>query len=210
VPAAVPVVSEDEERPEHGALRGPVERPDKPAVEARGGGGEAEHDDDVAQHVAHGAPGVLDPAVLGYGRADLRQPEWRGRPGVEFGAVGGRRGYLLSLRVNAPLVLLDGGGEVGRRGDAERPVAVDGRGHGPARPRGERGGRRRRNGAPTGAQAERREAAALGEDEPSHWRRRLRRQQQLDGGEIGWQVLSPPPSSPPPLPCTGGIFCVRG
>jgi hypothetical protein len=166
---------EDEESPEHGALRDPVKRPDEPAVEARGGRGEAEHDDDVAQHVAHGAPGVLDPAVLGDGRADLRQPEWRGRPGVESAAVGRRRCLRLpSLRVDAPLLLLDGGGEAGRRRDAERPVAVDGPGHGPAQPHGERGGRRRRIGASAAAQAECREAAELGEDEPSHWRRRLR------------------------------------
>uniref|UniRef100_A0A0A9DI07 Fad7 n=1 Tax=Arundo donax TaxID=35708 RepID=A0A0A9DI07_ARUDO len=71
------VGSEDEERPEHGALRGPVEGPDELAVEARGGGGE----DDVAQDVAHGAPGVLDPAVLGDGDADVGEPERRRRPG---------------------------------------------------------------------------------------------------------------------------------
>ena len=177
---AVPVVAEDEKRPEHGALRGPVQRPDEPAVEARGGGGEPQDDDDVAEHVANGAPGVLDPAVLGDGRTDLRQPERRRRPGVEVPA----RGLLLLHERGAPPVpLVDGRREARGRGDAERPVAVDGRGRGPARQRrgGERGGgRRRRNGAPAGAQAERREAAALGEHEPGHCRRR--------GGGCGWEV----------------------
>jgi hypothetical protein len=172
----VPVVAEDEERPEHGALRGPVERPDEPAVEARGGRGEPQDDDDVAQHVGHGAPGVLDPAVLGDGSADLRQPERRRRPRVELPARGaaGRHVLVALPKGGAPLVLLDGGGEAGGRGDAERPVAVDGRGRGAARRRrcGERGGRRRRNGAPAGAQAQRREAAALGEHEPRHCRQR--------------------------------------
>ena len=178
---AVPVVAEDEERPEHGALRGPVQRPDEPAVEARGGGGEPQDDDDVAEDVAHGAPGVLDPAVLGDGGADLRQPERRRRPGVEVPARGGL--LLLPERGAPPAPLVDGRREARGRGDAERPVAVDGRGRGPARQRrgGERGGgRRRRNGAPAGAQAERREAAALGEHEPGHCRRR--------GGGCGWEV----------------------
>jgi hypothetical protein len=58
-------VTEDEERPEHGSLRGPVERPDELAVEARGGSSQPQDDDNIAQHVAHEALGVLDPAVLG-------------------------------------------------------------------------------------------------------------------------------------------------
>ena len=88
--AAVPaVVSQHEERPEHGALRRPVQRPDEPAVEARGG--ETQHQDDVAQDVGHGAPGVLHPAVLGDGGADVGQPErWRRR--------GVKRRSFLSLR----------------------------------------------------------------------------------------------------------------
>jgi hypothetical protein len=204
-------VAEDEERPEHGALRGPVERPDEPAVEARGGGGEPQDDDDVAEHVAHGAPGILDPAVLGDGRADLRQPErWR-RPGVEDPA----RGLLPPGRGAPPVPLVYGRGEARGRGDAERPVAMDGRGRGPARQRrgGEGGGgRRRRNGAPAGAQAERREAAALGEHEPGHCRRRERQraagrgeEEDTGRGLAGWNgrllaMATSSPSSPPPSP----------
>jgi hypothetical protein len=90
--AVAAVVSQHEERPEHGALCRPVERPDEPAVEARRGGGETQHQDHVAHHVAHGAPGVLHPAVLGDGGADIAQPErWR-RRGVKFLLGGGGGG----------------------------------------------------------------------------------------------------------------------
>ena len=108
--AAVPtVVSQHEERPEHGALRRPVERPHEPAVEARGGGGEPQHQDDVAQDVAHGAPGVLHPAVLGDGGADVGQPErWR-RRGVKRrcflslgGGGGGGGGHSHAASPSAP------------------------------------------------------------------------------------------------------------
>ena len=52
--------------------------------------------------------------------------------------------------LTAPLVLLDGGGEMGGRRDAERPITVDGYRRRAARDRrrrcyGERGGRQRRN-----------------------------------------------------------------
>src|SRR5207237_601848 len=84
-----------------------------------------------------GAPWVLDPAVLGDGRADLREPERRRRSGVELttlGAVGRRGLLLLSLWGGAPLILFNGGGEAGERGDTDRPVAVGDRGRGGAPP----------------------------------------------------------------------------
>lgn len=71
--AAMPtVVAEDEERPEHGPLGKPVERPYKPVVEMSSARSETEDDGHIPQHVADRLPGVLLPAVLGDGSPDFR------------------------------------------------------------------------------------------------------------------------------------------
>jgi hypothetical protein len=92
-------VSEDEERPEHGALDRPVERPHGPAVEPPRGGGERGHDGDVAGDVGERAEGALAPAVGGHGGAHVADAERRRLCGVELGAVvlGGLAAGLLLL-----------------------------------------------------------------------------------------------------------------
>mmetsp|Transcript_28739 Transcript_28739/g.71217 ORF Transcript_28739/g.71217 Transcript_28739/m.71217 type:complete len:204 (+) Transcript_28739:938-1549(+) len=76
--AAVPaVVPDHEERPEHGPLREPVERPNERVVERHGGGGERGHDDDVLDEVEQGLAGLLLPQVLGDGLLDVLQREGR-------------------------------------------------------------------------------------------------------------------------------------
>lgn len=82
-PEAVPIVAENEEGPEHGALGSPIERPHDPAVQIRRPTGEPEHDGDVPQDVAHGPPRVLHPAALRDRCPHVRQLERRRGSGVE-------------------------------------------------------------------------------------------------------------------------------
>jgi hypothetical protein len=72
-------MTEDEEHLKHCSLRRLVERPHQSVVEVHNSG-KAEHDHDVTQDVAHGAPWVLDPAMLGYGSANVDETERRGVP----------------------------------------------------------------------------------------------------------------------------------
>uniref|UniRef100_A0A0E0RCL7 Clathrin heavy chain n=1 Tax=Oryza rufipogon TaxID=4529 RepID=A0A0E0RCL7_ORYRU len=101
---ALKVVAEDEERPEHGALRRPVERPGRPGdgdVNPSGGCGEEGGDDEeVAGDVGEGAEGGLAPAVGGDGGADVADAEGRGLGGVEeeTGVLGSLAVGLLGRR----------------------------------------------------------------------------------------------------------------
>ena len=81
----VPVVSQDEERPEHGPLRRPVERPHRPAIHARRRRAQRRHHRHVARHVPQRPPGALAPAVLRHRRAHVADAERRRFPGVEGG-----------------------------------------------------------------------------------------------------------------------------
>lgn len=99
----VPVVAEDEERPEHGALRRPVERPCPRPCEIDGGSGcgeEGGDDEEVAGDVGEGAEGGLAPAVGGDGGADVADAEGRGLGGVEeeTGVLGSLAVRLLGRR----------------------------------------------------------------------------------------------------------------
>lgn len=89
-----PVVAEDEDGPEHGALGGPVEGPDEGGVEAEGGGDEGGDDEEIAEDVGEGAEGALDPAMRGDGGADVGDPERGWRRGVEGRGLGGRRRWI--------------------------------------------------------------------------------------------------------------------
>lgn len=97
-------MAEDEERPEHGALRRPVERPGRPGdgdVNPSGGCGEEGGDDEeVAGDVGEGAEGGLAPAVGGDGGADVADAEGRGLGGVEeeTGVLGSLAVGLLGRR----------------------------------------------------------------------------------------------------------------
>lgn len=116
--APVPaVVAEDEERPEHGSLRRPVERPGEAAVEARGGGSEGEHHHHVAQHVPHGSPGVLHPTVLGDSGADVGQTKRGRRARVEV--LTRRRRSIIFI-----VVLLHGGHAAGGCGHTEAEADI--------------------------------------------------------------------------------------
>jgi hypothetical protein len=94
------VMTEDEEHLKHCSLRRPVEQPHQSVVEVHNSG-KAEHDHDVTQDVAHGAPWVLDPAMLGYGSVNVDETECRGRPSIEHlltrGIVFGRDYWSFSL-----------------------------------------------------------------------------------------------------------------
>ena len=83
----------------------------------------------------------------GAGSSDLRPQVHKVRRWQLNSGSGRHLASHLCLRqcLTAPLVLLDGRGETGGRGDAERPVVVDGRGRRAARDHrrrccGERGG----------------------------------------------------------------------
>lgn len=131
--APVPtIMAENEESPEHGSLRNPIERPHYPVVKGRRGRGEPKYDHHVAHHVAHRPPRVLHPAMLGYGRSNLSQPERRRHPGVEscLLPVTPLQGGLPAALAGLPLILQ--GRHLQRRAHAERPLPAaaetDGRG----------------------------------------------------------------------------------
>ena len=100
----LPVVSEDEERPEHCALRRPVDGPERPGVERRRRHGQPRHHGHVPCHVRQRPQGALAPAVGRHGGADVADAEGRRLAGVEDQAavLGGLGGGLLLL----PLLLL--------------------------------------------------------------------------------------------------------
>ena len=79
------VVSDHEQRPEHRALRDPVERPRPPAVDGQGRRGQADDDGDVPGEVGHRLDGVLLEA-LGRDRGlDVREREGRRRGEGDLG-----------------------------------------------------------------------------------------------------------------------------
>jgi hypothetical protein len=95
-------MTEDEEHLKHCSLRCPLEWPHQPVLKVHNSG-KAEHDHDVAQDVAHGAPWVLDPAMLGYGSMIVDETKCRGCPSIEHllltrGIAFGRDDWSLSLR----------------------------------------------------------------------------------------------------------------
>lgn len=65
---------------------------DSPSVQGVGTNCQGSHDADVQSQVGHGAPGVLLPAVVGDGGADVSQAEWRGRRQVIGAILWGTRG----------------------------------------------------------------------------------------------------------------------
>lgn len=120
----LPVVAQNKESPEHGTLRNPVQRPHNPAVDIRRRHGEPGDDGDVSDDVAHRPPRVLHPAVLGYCRPDLGQPEGRRAARIETVIflfrilIDDNRGNIIVLEFEVR--------DLQWSTDAEGPVAGDG------------------------------------------------------------------------------------
>lgn len=121
-------MAEDEQGPKHGALGGPVDRPEGPSVEVGGGGEERGDGGEVAGDVAEGAPGVLHPAMRGDGGADVGDFERRRRGGIEL--VGGALAdsfelAVVNLSFSAAEVGTGRNGHFGGRGGLDRGTDGD-------------------------------------------------------------------------------------
>lgn len=81
---SAPVVSEDEEGPEHCALRQPIQGPNEPSVEVSSSGRQSKHNCDISGHETHGLPYILFPAMLGNGSSNVSQSKWRNRRWIKL------------------------------------------------------------------------------------------------------------------------------
>lgn len=80
-------MADNEESPEHGALEGPIERPEEPGIEMHSGSKQQSNYHYIPESVAEGPPGVLNPAMAGNRGSNLRNLEGRRRARIE--SIGG-------------------------------------------------------------------------------------------------------------------------